>query len=219
MEKSRRIRVLIVDDHPVVRMGLRLIEEFNANLRVVAEAASGHDALREAEKHQPDVVLLDYRLPDLAGHEVCRRLKAAHPAVRVVFLSSYAVDTTTTAALESGADGYLLKENDAQKIVDAIHTVCQGGMVIDPAIARAAVSQARATPVSAGGPLATLSEQEQRVLTELATGKTDKEIAQALNLQSKTVRNYLAQVYRKLGVHTRTEAALHYERARARTVS
>lgn len=214
MEKSQKTRVLIVDDHPVVRMGLRLIEDFNANLRVVAEAASGADALREAEKHQPDVVLLDYRLPDLAGHEVCRKLKAAHPEVRVVFLSSYAVDTTTAAALESGADGYLLKENDAQKIVNAIQTVCQGGMVIDPAIARAAVAHARTAPIPAGGPLAALSEQEQRVLAELATGKTDKEIALALNLQSKTVRNYLAQVYRKLGVHTRTEAALRYERLR-----
>lgn len=214
MDKTRKIRVLIVDDHPVVRMGLRLIEELDGRVKVVGEAASGKEALREAEKLRPDVVLLDYRLPDLAGHEVCRQLKTAHPDLRVLFLSSYAVDTTTAAALDSGADGYLLKENDAQKIVDAIHTVCQGGMVIDPAVARVVVSHTRAAQSVAGGPLASLTEQECRVLAELATGKTDKEIAAALNLQAKTVRNYLAQVYRKLGVHTRTEAALLYERSR-----
>jgi len=122
------------------------------------------------------------------------------------------LDTTTTAALDAGADGYLLKENDAQKIVDALLTVCAGGMVIDPAIARAAVARRRASTAADDSPLACLTGQERHVVTELATGKTDKEIALSLNLQPKTVRNYLAQVYRKLGVHTHTEAALLYER-------
>jgi two-component system, NarL family, response regulator DevR len=212
MERTRKIPVLIVDDHQVVRLGLRQIEEMTNTINVVGEAANGSDALREAARLQPEIVLLDYRLPDMAGHEVCRRLKAAHPDLRVIFLISYGVDATTTAAMQSGADGYLLKENDAQKIVDAIHSVTQGGMVIDPALARAAVSQAQPAASGPCGAFADLSEQEQRVLAELATGKADKEIAQALNLQAKTVRNYLTQVYRKLGVHTRTEAALHYER-------
>jgi two-component system, NarL family, response regulator DevR len=213
MQKTRNIRVLIVDDHQVVRMGLRQIEEITSNIKVVGEAANGGDALREAAKLQPEIVLLDYRLPDMAGHDVCRRLKAAHPHLRVIFLTSYGVDATTTAAMQSGADGYLLKENDVQKIVDAIHTVTQGGMVIDPALARAAVSQTRTAAAPPCSLFAGLSEQEQRVLAELATGKTDKQIAQALDLQAKTVRNYLTQVYRKLGVHTRTEAALYFERA------
>lgn len=215
MEKTPKIRVLIVDDHQVVRMGLRLIEEMTDNIRVIGEAANGGDALREAAKLHPELVLLDYRLPDMAGHDVCRRLKAAHPGVRVIFLTSYGLDATTTAAMQSGADGYLLKENDAQKIVDAIHAVMQGGMVIDPALARTAVSQTRTAATQPGSPLAGLSEQEHRVLAELATGKTDKQIAQALSLQAKTVRNYLTQVYRKLGVHTRTEAALLYQRKSA----
>ena len=121
--------------------------------------------------------LLDYRLPDVGGHEICRRLKAALPEVHVLFLSSYAADTTATAALEAGADGYLLKENDAQKIVDAIHSVCRGGMVIDPAIARAAITHSSGTPGSAAQIVAQLSEQERRVLAEVATGKADKDIA------------------------------------------
>jgi DNA-binding NarL/FixJ family response regulator len=213
MEKTRKIRVLIVDDHQVVRMGLRQIEEMTTTIKVVGEAANGGEALREVAKLGPDIVLLDYRLPDLAGYEVCRQIKARHPDVRVIFLTSYGAEATTAAAMQSGADGYLLKENDAQKIVDAIHTVTKGGMVIDPTLARAAVSQTRTAAATPSSLWAGLSEQEQRVLVELATGKTDKQIAQALDLQAKTVRNYLTQVYRKLGVHTRTEAALYYERA------
>lgn len=212
MDKRSKIRVLIVDDHPVVRMGLRLIEDLSPALRVVGEAASGHEALLETHKHHPDVVLLDYRLPDLGGHEVCRQLKTAHPGVRVLFLSSYALEASTNAAIDAGADGYLLKESGAQKIVDAIQAVCQGGMVIDPAIARTAVARHHAQPAVPPSPLGGLSDQERRVLAEVSTGKTDKEIARALDLQPKTVRNYLVQVYRKLGVHTRTEAALLYQR-------
>lgn len=215
MEKNPKIRVLIVDDHPVVRMGLRLIEELSPTIKVVGQAASGAEALCEAARLKPDVVLLDYRLPDLGGHEVCKQLKAARRELRVLFLSSYALSTSTRAAIEAGADGYLLKENDAQKIVDAIHIVCQGGMVIDPAIARAAVAPGVA-PAPAADLLANLSEQERRVLAELASGKADKEIAQALGLEAKTVRNYLAQAYRKLSVHSRTQAVLLYQTATQR---
>ena len=213
MEKTSKIRVLIVDDHPVVRMGLRLIEELSPTIKVVGQAASGAEALREAAKLHPDVVLLDYRLPDLSGHDVCKQLKAAHPELQVLFLTSYAVEESTRAALEAGADGYLLKENDAQKIVDAIHAIRQGGMVIDPAIARAAITGWAADKGPTANPMDSLSEQERRVLAELATGKPDKEIAEALQLQAKTVRNYLAQVYRKLGVRSRTEAALLYQKS------
>ncbi len=213
MSKPTKITVLLVDDHPVVRMGLRLIGDLDPAIKVVGEAATGKDALTEARRLQPDVVLLDYRLPDFGGHEICRRLKATLPEVHVLFLSSYAADTTATAALEAGADGYLLKENDAQKIVDAIHSVCRGGMVIDPAIARAAIAHSSGTPGSAAQIVAQLSEQERRVLAEVATGKADKDIAHSLGLEAKTVRNYLVQVYRKLNVHSRTQAALLYQQA------
>ncbi len=213
MNKPTKIKVLIVDDHPVVRMGLRLIGDLDARIKVVGEAATGEAALAETLRLQPDVVLLDYRLPDLGGHEVCRRLKAVLPHVRVLFLSSYAVDTTANAALEAGADGYLLKENDAQKIIDAIESICQGGMVIDPAIARAALAHSTGSPGSAAEAVRRLSVQEQRVLAEVAAGKADKDVAHSLGLEAKTVRNYLVQVYRKLNVHSRTQAALLYQQA------
>ncbi len=211
MSKPPRISVLLVDDHPVVRMGLRLIGDLDPAIRVVGEATTGKEALAEARRLRPDVVLLDYRLPDAGGNEICRQLKSVLPEVHVLFLSSYAADTTTAAALEAGADGYLLKENDAQKIVDAIHSICRGGMVIDPAIARAAVSHPAGTPSAVAQIVAQLSEQERRVLAEVATGKADKDVALALGLEPKTVRNYLAQVYRKLNVHSRVQAVLLYQ--------
>lgn len=213
MSKPAKTTVLLVDDHPVVRMGLRLIGDIDPSIKIVGEAATGNEALTEAWRLRPDVVLLDYRLPDAGGHEICRRLKAKQPEVRVLFLSSYAANTTATAALEAGADGYLLKENDAQKIVDAIHSVRAGGMVIDPAIARAAIAQSPGMPRTPAQEIAQLSEQEGRVLAEVATGKADKDIATVLGLEAKTVRNYLVQVYRKLNVHSRTQAALVYHMA------
>jgi DNA-binding NarL/FixJ family response regulator len=218
MDKSPALRVLIVDDHPIVRSGLRLIEDLDPRLRVVGEAATGSAAITEARRTQPSVVLLDYRLPDGPGHEVCRQLKAEVPGVRVLFLSSYGDEATATAALDAGADGYLLKDNDAGKIVDAILTVSKGGLVMDPLIARAAVNRM----LGGGAATATkslldrLTEQELKVLAEVAKGKADKEIAIALNLQAKTVRNYLAGVYKKLEVHTRTQAALLYERCQTK---
>jgi DNA-binding NarL/FixJ family response regulator len=214
MAKPPQIGVLIVDDHPVVRMGLRLIGDLDPCIKVIGEAASGKEAIAAARRLRPQVVLLDYRLPDAGGHEICRQIKDALSGVHVLFLSSYAADTTTTAALEAGADGYLLKENDAQKIVDAIHSVCRGGLVIDPAIARAAVTHPPGPKRAGEQALAQLSEQEQRVLAEVATGKTDKDIALAMGLEPKTVRNYLAQVYRKLNVHSRIQAVLLYQQAR-----
>ncbi len=213
MTKSTKTTVLLVDDHPVVRMGLRLISDIDARIKVVGEAATGAEAYDLALRLKPDVVLLDYRLPDCGGHDICRRLKTALPDLHVLFLSSYAADATANAALDAGADGYLLKENDAQKIVDAIHSVCRGGMVIDPAIARAAITHSSGNPDKAAQLTARLSDQERRVLAEVATGKADKEIAQTLGLESKTVRNYLVQVYRKLEVHSRTQAALLYQTA------
>jgi len=213
MSKPAKTTVLLVDDHPVVRMGLQLIGYLDPGIKVVGEAATGAEALAEARRLRPDVVLLDYRLPDAGGHEICRRLKAALPEVHVLFLSSYAVDTSVSAALEAGADGYLLKENAAHKIVDAVHEVCRGGLVIDPGIARAAISQSIGPAGSPAQLMAQLSDQERRVLGEVAAGKADKEVAQSLGLEAKTVRNHLVQVYRKLNVHSRTQATLLFKKS------
>lgn len=204
------IKLLIVDDHPVVRNGLRQVQQLEPRIRIVGEAATMHDAIETAERLAPDVVLMDVRLPDGDGIEACRRIKSVLTETRILFLTSFADSRFVLAAMEAGAEGYLLKENDAQRIVDAMHTVLQGGTVFDPVAARGMAAELRrgATP----NPLACLTGQERRLLAEVALGKTDKEVAAALQLTSKTARNYLDRIFAKLDVHTRTEAALLYAR-------
>jgi two-component system response regulator DevR len=212
MSKQTPIKLLIVDDHPALRKGLREVEEINPQIKVVGEAGNGAEALKQTALLQPHVILMDYRLPDLSGHEVCRRIKERHPSTRILFLSSYAAETTVRAAFDAGATGYLLKENDAQKIVDAILTVSRGGTVVDPMIAHTLIGPDQARSDSPAKKLGALSPQELKVLQEVATGKTDKEIAEALGLQTKTIRNYLDHIFAKLAVHTRTQAAALYLR-------
>ena len=213
MSKHTPIKLLIVDDHPALRKGLREVEEVNSQIAVVGEAGNGAEALKQTALLRPTVVLLDYRLPDVSGHEICRRIKAKHPSVHVLFLSSYAAESTVRAAFDAGAAGYLLKENDAQKIVDAILTVSRGGKVVDPMLANTLLAPDNSAGASPARKLSALSAQETRVLQEVATGKTDKEIADVLGLQTKTVRNYLDNIFFKLAVHTRTQAAAFYLRA------
>lgn len=214
MPAQTPIRVLIVDDHPVVRAGLRVIAEVDAAILVVGEAGNATEAMTAAHQLGPDVLLLDIRLPDRSGLEVCRELKA-NGGPRVLFLTSFADNPLVLAAMQAGGDGYLLKDNEPRDIVAAIRTVMKGGAVFDPVVVRAAAQELR-THARTGKPdrLDELSSQEQRVLAEVAAGKTDKEIAEALNLQPKTVRNYLDRVFEKLGVNTRTQAALIFDRQR-----
>lgn len=213
MSKPPPIKLLIVDDHPALRKGLREVEEINPQIKVVGEAGNGAEALKQTASLHPDVILLDYRLPDIAGHEICRAVRQKHSAVHVLFLSSYAAEATVRAAFDAGAAGYLLKENDAQKIVDAILTVSRGGSVVDPALTNVLLATPRTVVDSPVKRLDSLSPQEMRVLQEVATGKTDKEISEALGLQPKTIRNYLDHIFTKLAVHTRTQAAAFYLRA------
>src|SRR5262249_15510569 len=152
------------------------------------------------EKLAPDLVLLDIRLPDGNGIDLCRRIKERSPQTRVLCLTSYSDAPFVLGALDAGADGYLLKENDAARIVEAIRKVLNGGVVFDAAVS-AATEKTRSD-----NPLALLSPGERKVLAEVAKGRTDKEVAVTLNLSVKTVRNCLDRVFGKLGVHTRTEA-------------
>ena len=210
MSAAGNIKLLIVDDHPVVRNGLRQVQQLEPRIRIVGEAATMQAAIETAGKLAPDIVLMDVRLPDGDGIEACRRIKAVLPETRILFLTSFADSRFVLAAMEAGAEGYLLKENDAQRIVDAMRTVLRGGTVFDPVAARGMVAELRrgGTP----NPLECLTGQERRLLAEVALGKTDKEVAAALQLTSKTARNYLDRIFSKLDVHTRTEAALLYAR-------
>ena len=212
MSDQNLITVLLVDDHPVVRDGLRRLQELAPEIRIVGEAATLQSALDASQRLRPDVILMDVRLPDGDGIQACRQIKSRLPATRILFLTSYAHNRFVLAAMEAGADGYLLKESDAQRIVDAIRSVLNGGTVFDPVVTREVMST-----LKSGGkvnPLQALTARERRVLEEVAKGKTDKEVAVALDLTTKTTRNYLDRIFTKLNVHTRTEAALLYARHR-----
>lgn len=203
------IRLLLVDDHPVVRDGLHRIQELERRIRIVGEAASMQSAIDSARRLNPDVILMDVRLPDGDGILACRQIKAFLPEIHILFLTSYANNRFVLAAMEAGAAGYLLKESGARRIVDAIHLILNGGTVFDPVIARNVMGN---SPNGGDNPLGALTSQENRVLAEVAKGKTDKEVAVALDLTTKTARNYLDRIFTKLKVHTRTEAALLYTR-------
>jgi DNA-binding NarL/FixJ family response regulator len=204
-----------VDDHPVVRTGLRIITEVDPAIIVAGEAASAAEAILAARRLRPDVVLLDVRLPDRSGLEVCRELKTDPGAPKVLFLTSFADNPLVLAAMQAGGDGYLLKDNEPRDIVTAIRTVLDGGTLFDPVVARAVDRELKSVlPVTPTDPLGALSEQERRVLAAVADGKTDKEVASAMGLQPKTVRNYLDRVFEKLGVNSRTQAAVLFDRHR-----
>lgn len=213
---SALIRVLVVDDHHIVRVGLRTVLAEDSRLKVVGEAATAASALAEAQRLQPTVVLLDLRLPDRSGLDVCRLLKQQTPAPAVLCLTSFADDHTILAAIEAGADGYLLKEVDGPNIGDAIVTVARGDSVMDPRVTRrmlGAVREKDGGLVHLRRKLERLSPQERRVLALVAKGKTNKEVADGLGLGEGTVRNYLATVFQKLEVARRTEAVALWIRA------
>ena len=209
MNAEVRIRVLLVDDHPIVRDGLRHIQEMEPRLTIVAEAGTRKGAVETAQRERPDVILMDVRLPDGDGIEACWEIKAFLPGTHVLFLTSYADNRFVLAAMEAGADGYLLKESGGERIVAAIRTIVNGGTVFDPVIARRALGR---TPGASANPLGSLTQLEGQVLAEVAKGRTDKEVATVLNLTPKTARNYVSRIFGKLNVHTRTEAALVYAR-------
>jgi len=204
------IKLLLVDDHPVVRDGLRRIEELEPRIQIVGEAGTVLSAVAAARRLGPQMILMDVRLPDGDGIEACRQIKKILPETHVLFLTSFADNQLVLAAMEAGADGYLLKESGAQRIVDAIHSILTGGTVFDPVVGRDVLRNLQTG--SGVNPLNALAAREWRVLAEVAQGKTDKEVAVALNLTTKTARNYLDRIFMKLNVHTRTEAALLFAR-------
>jgi two-component system response regulator DevR len=201
--------MLLVDDHVVTRVGLRTLLSSFSQIEVVGEAGSVASAVDQALRLNPDVVLLDIRLPDGNGFEACRRLQALSLNARVLILTSYADDETVFESLAAGADGYLLKEIDADGLVRAIENVAAGHSILDPAITRRVLSRVRiSSPESeCDSKLSLLSAQERRVLALVAQGKTNKEIAAEMGLSDKTVKNYLSNTLDKLKVSRRSQAA------------
>jgi two-component system response regulator DevR len=202
------IRVLIVDDHTVVRLGLRTLLSHTAGFRVVGEAQTVAEAVQLNEQTRPDVVLMDVRLPDGSGVEACRRIKADHPEARVVMLTSYSDEEAIVGAVMAGASGYLLKQADAERLTQSIRDAAAGDSTLDPRAAGALLTQFRELSAKqAEAELAGLTDRERRMLALIAEGYTNRAIGEVLHLSEKTVRNHVSQLLRKLGFQRRSQAA------------
>lgn len=199
--------ILIVDDHGLVREGLRRLLDAEPDLEVVAEAATAHEALALARHSRPQVVVLDVRLPDRLGLQLCEDLRNIDAHVRILVCSGIADGSVLVEAARQGADGFVSKEAPNTEIVDAVRRVATGAAVVGASSADAAFRSLRSAR-SASERLASLSSRERQVLSLLAGGRTNREIADALYLSEKTVRNHVSAVLHKLGFRHRTEAAL-----------
>lgn len=207
------IRVLIVDDHEVVRLGLRSLLEQQPDMVVVGEAATAAEAEALTEHLSPDVVLMDIRLPGTSGVEACRQIKARNARVRVLILTSYADSQLLTDAIVAGADGYVLKQVGSDALITALRRVAAGENLLDPALTSQVFSRLKEVReqeeiLAFRG----LSDQEMRILARIAEGKTNKEIGDELHLSEKTVRNYVSEILAKLGLSSRVQAAAYAAR-------
>ncbi|HEY5627763.1 MAG TPA: response regulator transcription factor [Nitrospira sp.] len=210
--KTASIRLLLVDDHEVVRVGLRTVLDHNQGITIVGEASSKAQAVKEATRLNPDVILMDVRLPDGSGIDACREILADCPATRVIFLTSYTDDDSILAAVLAGASGFVLKEINSGALIRAIRTVSTGRSVLDPDATQRALNWIKSVPTTDDGPVraTSLSPQEERILALVAEGLTNKEIASSLNLSDKTVKNYLANMFQKLHISRRAQAAAFF---------
>ena len=203
------LRVMLVDDHAVVRRGLRDLLSERADINVVGEAGTVKQALDEAARLKPDVVVMDLRLPDGSGVEACRAIRSAHPETKVLILTSHADQNALFAAVIAGASGYLLKDLNPASIQDAVTQIGRGGAMLDPQMATGVLERLRkgqgAHP--ADDAFSSLSPQEDRILEMIADGMTNGEIASKLQLAEKTIKNYVSQIYAKLNVERRSQAA------------
>ena len=210
-EMPNPIRIVLVDDHQIVRVGLKTLLENFPKLVVVGEAATASEALEIVPKLVPNVVLLDIRLPDGSGLDVCRKLHQTLPSIRVLMLTSYYTDDMVMDAIEAGAEGYLLKELNADFLVRSIFEVMEGKSILDPAVTRKVIDRARTGKTDENKvTLGLLSPQERRVIALVAEGKTNKEIGIELALSDKTVKNYLSNLMEKLNFSRRSQAAVFY---------
>ncbi len=213
MTETQPIRVLIVDDHEVVREGLRTLIGKQKTMSVVGEAATAKEAIETAARARPDVVIMDVRLPDASGIEACRSIRDARPATGVIMLTSYADDEALFASIVAGASGYLLKDAKGQTVLEAVAAVAQGRSLLDPSVTGKVLERVRKGPEEDPG-LASLTEQERKVLAHVAEGKTNREIGEIMFLSEKTVKNYVSRLLDKLGLARRAEAAAYMAKRR-----
>jgi DNA-binding NarL/FixJ family response regulator len=207
------IRVMLVDDHEVVRQGLKAMLESTGEMTVVAEAGSVADAVERAGIGRPDVIVMDVRLADGSGIEATREIRAKRPEMQVIMLTSFADDEALFASIMAGASGYVLKQVKGDELVRSIRAVADGKSLLDPSVTGAILDRLRKTKdLLKDEKLARLSPQEERILTLVADGKTNREIGEALKLAEKTVKNYVSAILAKLEVSRRAEAAAYLAR-------
>ncbi len=205
------IRVFLLDDHEIVRQGLRALLESHADFEVVGEAATAAEALARIPPIAPDVAVLDVRLPDGSGVQVCREVRAGSPEIQCLMLTSFADDEALFEAIIAGAAGYVLKQIKGTDIVDAIRRVAAGQSLLDPDATSRVLERIRNPPAEDAG-FAALTPQERRILALIADGLTNRQIAQEMFLAEKTVKNYVSNLLSKLGMSRRTEAAAYAAR-------
>ncbi|GAA2607582.1 response regulator [Paractinoplanes durhamensis] len=201
------IRVFVLDDHEVVRRGLIDLLESDGDIQVVGESGSAQEASRRIPAFRPDVMILDARLPDGNGIDVCRDVRAIDSSIKGLILTSYEDDEALFAAIMAGASGYVLKQIRGTDLVDAVRRVAEGQSLLDPAITQRVLERIR-NGVEAPRELAGLTEQERRILEFIAEGLTNREIASRMFLAEKTVKNYVSHLLAKLGLERRTQAAV-----------
>ncbi|MDB6114079.1 MAG: devR [Lacunisphaera sp.] len=212
--EQKKLRVLLVDDSPIIRLGLRSALEDCADIMIVGEAGSAADGVAAVGALKPDIVLLDLHLPDKSGLQACRDLLKVRPQTRVLILTSSSNERNVQEAMNAGAQGYLLKDNDGATLATALRTVANGSAVLDPSLAGQVLNLVKhGSGLSAAAKLNQLSFQERRVVALLASGLTNKSIGDQLGLTEKTVKNYLATVFTKLNIARRTQAAALYVEA------
>ena len=210
-----KLRIVLVDDHEVVRLGLRSLLERQPDLVVVGEAETANEAIQAVESLAPDVVVLDIRLPGRSGVEACVEIKRLRPETKIIMLTSYAEDEVLLDAIAAGAEGYVLKQVGSDDLVQALRRVGRGERMLDPHLTDQVFAKLREMRErERAEAFADLSEQELHVLALVAEGKTNREIGQALHLSEKTVRNYVSDILTKLGHTSRAQAAAYAARHR-----
>ncbi len=204
-------RVFLLDDHEIVRRGLRELLEAEEGFTVVGEAGTAEEALAGIPATRPDVAVLDVRLPDGDGVEVCREIRSQHPEINCLIFTSFADDEALFSAILAGAAGYVLKQVRGTDLVDAIHRVAQGQSLLDPTVTARVLERLRA-PQPPDVDEVTLTDQERRILDLIAEGLTNRQIGERMFLAEKTVKNYVSNVLMKLGMSRRSEAAAYAAR-------
>jgi DNA-binding NarL/FixJ family response regulator len=212
---AESIRILIADDHEVVRIGLASLLDAQEGFSVVGGAASGREAVQLARKLRPDVVVMDIRMPDGSGVDACRAITKELAGMPVIMLTSHADSEALFDAIDAGASGYVLKRVGSSDLVDAVRTVAAGGSLLDPAVTSRVLDRLRnARRVEEAGAFADLTDRERRVLAHLSEGASNRQIAERMGLAEKTVRNYVSSILAKLALESRSQAAAYAIRHR-----